>query len=362
MVDQVYRELMQSFARLGGRDPGMDVPEFYQMAKELFTPEEASVASAIREASSTAEQLAQTLGKDQGEVESTLQAMATKGLCESADVNGTEHYNLPPLVPGIFEYQFMRGTKTPRDRKLAKLMHDYKQAVDAVSGIPKISFPPTRVIAVDEQIEAGSKIHTYDQMSSYVENSGPISLCTCYCRHEAELLDESDTCGKPNDVCMQFGEGARFVIDTGLGRELSKKEAIAVLKRSEEEGLVHCSSNQQNIDFLCNCCPDHCEILKTALAQPKPGLALNSGFQPDIDQEECTACEQCVDRCPATALAMSEDDVPLLDLDRCFGCGVCATTCPTEAIALVEKAGHPEPPLDEETLRAALQDQAAYLS
>ena len=54
MVDQVYRELMQNFARLGGRYPGMDIPEFYQMATELFTPEEASVASAMAEGSSTA--------------------------------------------------------------------------------------------------------------------------------------------------------------------------------------------------------------------------------------------------------------------------------------------------------------------
>ena len=96
-------------------------------------------------------------------------------------------------------------------------------------------------------------------------------------------------------------------------------------------------------------------ILKTALAQPKPGLALNSGFEPSIDREECTVCEVCIDNCPATALAMSEDEVLQLDLDRCFGCGVCATSCPTDAISLVAKAGYPEPPLDQQSMKEALK-------
>ena len=154
---------------------------------------------------------------------------------------------------------------------------------------------------------------------------------------------------------MQFGVAARFIIEQGMGREVSKKKAIEILRQSEEEGLVHCGVNRQNLDFVCNCCKDHCMILKTALAQPKPGLALNSGFQPDIDQDECTSCEMCIEGCPATALKMSEDDILLLNLDRCFGCGVCATSCPTEAITLIPKPGYPEPPVDQDALKEALE-------
>lgn len=346
---------MEKFAKRGGVYPGMDIPEFYEMARELFSPEEASVAVGIPKGFSTAEQVARALGRSEEEVESILKAMVRKGLCASGKMNEKEFYFLPPFVPGIFEYQFLRGTRTERDVKLARLIHKYKEALDSIRGIPKISFPPTRVITVDEKVAAGNKIHTYDQVSAYVEKSDPISVGTCYCRHEAELIDENDTCGKPNEVCMQFGRGARFVIDTGMGREISKKEALEILKSSEEQGLVHCSSNHQNIDFLCNCCADHCVILKTALAQPKPGLALNSGFEPRIDQEECIVCDVCVDNCPATALAMSEQEILQLDLDRCFGCGVCATSCPTDAISLVAKVGHPEPPLDQQSMKEALK-------
>jgi Pyruvate/2-oxoacid:ferredoxin oxidoreductase delta subunit len=357
VTDQVYKELMKRFVEQGGRYPGMDIPEFYPMARALFTPEEAAVVGAVPKGLFTAEQVAQTLDKNPEEVESILQAMAGKGLCFALDMGGTENYALPPFVPGIFEFQFMRGTKTEHDRKLAKLIYDYKEAYDAIHGMPKVIFPGARVITVDEKVEPSSKVHTYDQVSAYVENSDPISVVTCYCRHEAELIDPEDTCGKPNEVCMQFNMGARYLIDYCGAREVSKKEALEILRKAEEAGLVHLSMNRQQIEFICNCCKDHCIGLVTALAQPKPGLAMHSGFQPSIDQEECTACDVCIDNCPATALAMSEGDVLVVDRDRCFGCGVCATFCPVEAIVLVAKPEYPEPPLNhaalEEALRAA---------
>jgi Pyruvate/2-oxoacid:ferredoxin oxidoreductase delta subunit len=355
MEDQIYRRLMEKFARKGGRYPGMDVPEFYELARELFTPEEASVASAMPKGFCSAEQLAEALQRSSEEVEATLQTMTTKGLLLSVRIDDGEVYSLPQLVPGIFEYQFLRGTRTERDKRLAKLIKAYREAVDAIQGVPKITFPTTRVIPVDERIEAGNTIHTYDQMSTYVENAEVISVATCFCRHEAELIDPNDSCGAPNEVCMSFGIGARFAIDKGMGREVSKREALEILMRSERAGLVHCSVNRQQLDFVCNCCADHCVILEVALAQPKPGLALNSGYQPKLDPEGCNACEECVERCPATALAMSGDEVPVVDLDRCFGCGVCATTCPTEAFTLVAKKGFPEPPVDQEAFKKAFK-------
>ncbi len=359
MADQIYTALMERFSRQGGVYSGMDIPEFYAMAEELFTRDEARAAAAMPKGLFSAAQLAEALGGELGEVESLLEAMADKGLCICAGSSGESVYALPPLVPGIFEFQFMRGGDSDRDRKLARLIGSYKDAVDARRGVVKIRFPGARVITVNEKVDTGNTVHTYDQVVAYVRDSDPIAVSTCYCRHEAQLIDPADTCGKPNEVCMQLGQGARFVIDHGMGREISKDEALRILKDCEEEGLVHCSVNRQNIEFICNCCADHCVIIKTALAQDRPGLALNSGFEPKIDPDECTACEECVDSCPAEALEMGEEDVPELDRDRCFGCGVCATCCPTDGISMVAKPGYPAPPLDHAAFKQALRDAKA---
>ena len=133
-----------------------------------------------------------------------------------------------------------------------------------------------------------------------------------------------------------------------------------VLNKAEEAGLVHATLNRQEIDFLCNCCGCHCMILKTALAQPKPGLSLNSGFKPRHDRDLCTSCGTCIDRCPTQALAMDSEDKPALNLDRCIGCGVCTTGCAFDAISLVERAGILAPPMDQKALREAIKASQVY--
>jgi len=359
MAEEVYRMLCKTMEKRGGMFPGMDIPEFYELVQELFTTEEAAVTSAMPRGFSPAGVIAGEMGKTEEEIASILEKMADKGLCISGKKGETAIYGGPPFVPGIFEFQFLRGTETEKDKKLSKLIGDYKAAFNAVQGPTKESFPSMRVITVDRTIKAENQIHTYDQVASYIESYEPLAVATCYCRHQAKLIDEKDHCGKPDDVCMQFGRSAQFVIDRGMGRKITKEEAIDVLKRSEEAGLVHCSNNRQEVDFLCNCCSCHCVILKNAIAQPKPGLAVNSGFQPVWEAALCATCETCIERCPMDALTMSEDDEWEVNLDRCIGCGVCATGCPAEAIAMEERPGIPVPPVDMKAFKEAVKASVA---
>ncbi|MCK5148824.1 4Fe-4S binding protein [bacterium] len=356
MTATIYQNLCKTLAQRGGRYPGVDIPEFYALMEELFTPEEAEIYCAIPRGFNPPSTIADGIDKPVNEVADILESMANKGLCTTGKFKATAIYGAPLLVPGVFEYQFMRGTSTKKDKKLAKLIHQYKAAVDKIQGPPKVTFPTTRVIPVDRKIEAGNTIHTYDQVAAYIEKYEPLSVSTCFCRHEAKLIDIDDDCGKPNEVCMQFGMSAQFIIDRKMGRLINKDEALSILKLAEDAGLVHTSINRQEIDFLCNCCSCHCMILKTALDQPKPGLSMNSGFRPIWDFGLCTACETCIDNCPTEALTMSARDVPDIDLDRCIGCGVCASGCPENAITLETRAGIAIPPIDRKALRTAIKE------
>jgi Pyruvate/2-oxoacid:ferredoxin oxidoreductase delta subunit len=359
MSEKVYHDLCEVLAKRRGMYPGKDIPEFYALVEELFTPEEAAVYNAIPKGFSPAETIAGSIGKPGEEVKPILEAMADKGLCTSGSMGGVTYYSAPAFVPGIFEFQFMRGTRTERDRKLARLIHAYKAALDAGKSPAKVTYPTNRVIPVDRKIQAENKVHTYHQVASYIDKYHPLAVSTCFCRHEAKLIDEKDNCGKPDEVCMQFGMGAQFVIDRKMGRQISREEAMEILKTTEEAGLVHAALNRQEIDFLCNCCGCHCMILKTALAQPKPGLSLNSGFKPQHDAEKCTACAVCIERCPTKALVMGDEDVPQLNTDLCIGCGVCATGCDFEAINLVMRDDILPPPLDQKALQEAVKASQA---
>lgn len=355
MSQNIYKKLCEHLAGRGGRYPGKDIPEFYALAERLFTPEQAEVYVSIPRGYHPAAAIAKEMGKDEQQVTAILETMAGKGLCTAGSMGGMTFYGAPLFVPGIFEFQFMKGTKTRQDKDLAKLIRAYKQAMDAGAGPPKVTYPTTRVIPVEKAIAPDNTIHTYHQVASYIEKYDPISVSTCFCRHEAKLIDEADDCGKPDEVCMQFGMGAQFIIDRKLGRKISKDEAMEVLMTAEEAGLVHASINRQDIDFICNCCKCHCMIIKTALAQAKPGLTLNSGFKPVWNHELCAACGTCVDRCPAGAIAMGQAELPEVNLERCIGCGVCATGCPSEAISLAERSDILPPPKDQKALREAIK-------
>lgn len=52
-----------------------------------------------------------------------------------------------------------------------------------------------------------------------------------------------------------------------------------------------------------------------------------------VDEEKCTACETCVDECPAVAITIN-DGKAKVDKELCVDCGSCVDVCPSEAIRL----------------------------
>ncbi|MEN8246164.1 MAG: hypothetical protein ABFS43_14820 [Thermodesulfobacteriota bacterium] len=250
MTQDVYRELLEVMKKRRGGYAGMDIPEFFIMAKVLFTLEEAAVNNAMPRGPFTAAGLADEMGRDVAELETILEAMADKGLCMALKVEGAPYYQSARFMPGIFEFQFMSGGTTERDKQIAKVIHDYEKAFDAKIGSTDSSFSPYRVITVDKTIEVGNQVHTYDQVQTFIDKYDTISVSTCYCRHAASLRGE-DTHGMPNDVCMQFGMGAQYAADRLGARMVTKEEAINVLDQAEEAGLIHMSQNvTEDIGFL----------------------------------------------------------------------------------------------------------------
>lgn len=292
---------------------------------------------------------------DPKEVESLLETMATRGLVNTRERDEVTVYSLMPLVPGIFEFQFMRGEVSNRAKKLARLFEDYLNVANqrmAAAPTGFAVFPYFRVIPVEEDIPADVEIHPYDRVSEYITNSDYIAVSICYCRHHGELLGRP--CDKPKDVCMTFGPQAKHVAEHGFGRLVSKEEGLQILDRAEEAGLIHCSTNiGKYIDSICNCCDCHCPVIQSIKNAAVPSMGAVSSFVMTVDEEECTGCGACVDRCQMDALTM-EGDMVARDAERCIGCGLCISVCPTEALRLEPREGAPVPPLDRRAFNAAM--------
>jgi hypothetical protein len=62
---------------------GIDIPEFYPLVQELFTPQEAAVNKVMPRKPATAKDIAKELGKTEDDSVAILEKMADRGLCKT---------------------------------------------------------------------------------------------------------------------------------------------------------------------------------------------------------------------------------------------------------------------------------------
>lgn len=345
--------LIDALLLRGGAILPQRVQATYDLLDELFAPEEAELACTMPVELATAEKIAAGAGKDVDRATAILESMADKGLVFAIEKGGAMVYRLMALAPGIYEYQFMSGEVSERARKLARLFDE----CTPVSGKGEDaffapSFPFSRVLPVEKEIESGLNVQPYEKISEYIKNAKYVAVSTCYCRHHAELV--GSPCDKPKEVCLSVGPGAKYADERGFGRLISTEEALRILEVSEEAGLVHCTSNTSKyIDFICNCCICHCAILQHHRDMHKKKLAAPSNYIVEVDTERCDLCETCVDRCPMDAFSISGDQIER-DAQLCIGCGLCVSTCPSEALRMVPREGRQTPPAGQKELFAAM--------
>ena len=139
----------------------------------------------------------------------------------------------------------------------------------------------------------------------------------------------------------------------GFGRSkiLTLEETLDILNKAEADGLVLQPSNSQDITNICCCCGDCCQILINLKRHPQPAIMASSPFVVEVDQDACTGCETCLDRCQMNALSVEAETVSL-DADRCIGCGLCVSTCPDEALTLVRKPDDQQPQVPKNSMEA----------
>jgi len=321
MVDMI---LCKKLAEAVGAGESPLVPKIFEA---LVNDDEAKVML-LASPPATIEELAQKSGLSKDAITAMMASLFHRGLIFKATKGGEKKFYHVKTIPQMHDSTSL----TPGiSRQVLDLWKEYMQKEWPSYVQIIMDFLPgsiMRVVPVNESIEPQSRVLAYDDVVKIIGDAKTLSVTNCSCR----VI--SGNCKKPLEVCMQVDRAAEYNIERGTGRALSKSEALEILKKCREEGLVHVVDNRQTVGHvICNCCNDCC-LNWTIMKGPKKWVA-PSRFEAVVNNNLCCGCEVCMDRCFFDALSM-QDDIAAVDPDKCLGCGVCTVVCSTEALKLKE--------------------------
>lgn len=334
MDNSIYEQLREKIDQysigMSASSSGIEL----QILQQLFTESEARVYVGMSSNLESAQNIAQRLEMEPEKMAVLLEKMTAKGLTFPKTLNGSKYYAAAPFMHGFFEHQAYIDNQ---NKDLIQMMQDYilKEFRPKYTGL--------RTVPLHVDLNAALPVLPYDDVKKIISSKDRIGLVPCACAHHAEVLGHHTD--NPKEVCIVFGFYGEYIIEEmKLGHWISQAEALRVLEETEEAGMVHqVGGNHQSTECICNCSIDYCNGLRMIKSLKRPSRAVFSNYYAEIDEDSCSSCEICLDRCPMEAIQAKQESL-IIDRQRCIGCGLCTSACPLQAIRLQVKPQGIQPP------------------
>ena len=287
-----------------------NAPEYYCMA-DIVTDEEADIAIAagLRK-ERTAQWLADKVGRTMDEIQPSLDRLVYYGVFRRCKIDGTDEdsYFMQIFAPGILEMMVNNQELLHEHPEVGRAFEEYTRLrMQSMGPILPDGYGLMRVIPVESAIEGIPGVTDDERLSHYLDKYDVFSVSPCSCRASRTSL--GDGCGHlAEDMCVQMGKGAEHYIRTGRARQITREEALEIVKRAEENGLMHDIPNIEGAGesaAICNCCACACFGLRAGLMFGARD-AIRSNFVAEVDEAKCVACAQCVEVCPGNALKLGQ--------------------------------------------------------
>ncbi|MCQ2505561.1 MAG: FAD-dependent oxidoreductase [Lachnospiraceae bacterium] len=232
-------------------------------------------------------------------------------------------YILPMFVPGSAELfnmeEYPDAVATGKTENKRLMDHpDLGAFFERMTYIPLAGItqmvPPggagigMHVIPVEKAISMDNEAIDVEKLSYWLSKyEGKIGVGRCSCRTSRKAI--GDGCADDEfGWCIGVGDFADYCRETGKGHDITKEEALAIIKRAEENGFVHQITNidgENKIFGICNCNVEICNALRTSQLFNTPNMS-RSSYVAHVDESKCVACGRCVEYCPAGATRLGQ--------------------------------------------------------
>ena len=234
-TDVIYTELQKHLDKQAVGFPATESGVEIRILKELFTPEQASLALYLSIEPRSAADVRKDAGSDDmsvEEVKSLLDDMVDNGSIGITEKGGIEHYYTMPLLIGIAELHSSKATPQFLADFAAYMTEGYGKAYATT----KVS--QMRTIPVQQSLNAEHQVTTYDHVREIINTTERrITVGPCMCREGAKSRGEPCKVTSRIGTCMSFGDWADLFIKLGA-REITREEALEIIRKNEEDGLV----------------------------------------------------------------------------------------------------------------------------
>lgn len=281
----------------------------YMILEPVVTDEMAEVAMGMDfRVRKNAEEISKASGKDLETTKRCLYELADAGVCFVNTIDGVDVFWYDSWIPGIMEMMTNHPTNPYKYPQIAEAFEAYGRVRGSKSaGLFPVGVGLMRVIPIEKAIDGNSRACSYEEISKYLDDAHRYSVSNCSCRTAREIMGEG--CGHlKEDMCIQLDHAAEYYIRTGRGREITRQEADEIIRRAEDNGLVHQIPNTDGsgkTHAICNCCGCGCYALRSSTMFKNNDMS-RSNYVSKVDKEKCVACGQCAENCPTNAIRLGQ--------------------------------------------------------
>lgn len=287
-----------------------NAPEYYCLAS-ILTDDEADIAIACGlRTERTVEYLAKKVRRPVDEVRKDAEHLAWIGVFRitTDPGDGKDRFFMQIFAPGIMEMMVNNAELLEKHPEVGRAFEEYTRIrMATMAPMMPNGYGLMRVVPIESAIEGIPNVRDDEKLSYYLNKYDTFSVSDCSCRSSRRVVGEG--CGHlEENMCIQMGKGAEHYIRTGRGRAATREEVMELMKRAEDNGLMHDMPNIEDVGdslAICNCCSCSCFGLRVGLLFGARDV-IRSNFTATIDEEKCVACGQCVENCPANALKLGQ--------------------------------------------------------